>query len=463
MKNRTVDENRKTTGIFRIAIVVLLLVVFALMLTFNLLTPMASDDYAHYFGMEGEHVTTLPEILRNMKLFRTETNGRVFPHFWVYVFLALPGEVFCVINAAVAVLIAFLMMRFYAEGTCWKDLLLLAGSLSAMWLFTPAFGEIYLWKTGSVNYSWGLALDLAFLYPYFRAYTDGKETDTGMCAENANIKRLRYGCAVNESKNRICHILFCLLAFVTGAWSENGGTAVLCAGGLTGLLIWIKEKKFPGTLFAAYIFALLGFAFLMTAPATSGRTGTDISENIWYLRVLARKFLPVPAGVYALLFVLANIGKTEKKVTVFSAILVVAAGFSLAVFIFAAYIPNRGFMIAVSFLILADVILLSQMLRTRIGICTVVIPVMAILLFFCSFPKGAKDIYYLYEMQRQRESIIGTAMASGEREVTIPRFVTETDYPACPEEELSTDSSDWYNDLVARYYGLLSVTAEPDV
>ena len=492
-------EKKKGTAAYRVLTVLLLAAVFAGMLAFNLLTPMASDDFAHYFGMEGEHVTTLPDILRNMKLFRAETNGRVMPHFWVYVFLALPREVFCCINAAVAVLIAILMRRYYADGNAGKNLLLLAGCISALWLFTPAFGEIYLWLTGAVNYSWGLAFDLTFLYPYYAAYVRGsgretekiekhgksekkncrgneKETEIlqgsaanersrcekGNCQRDEIETEELQGCAANERGKMIRQSLFCVLAFITGAWSENGGAAVLCAAGLTGLLIWIRGKKFPKKLFTAYLFALAGFAFLMTAPATSGRAGGQMGENIWYLRVLVMKFLPVLAGIYVLLFILAVIVKTERRATEFSIILVIAAGLSLAVFVFAAYIPNRSFMIAVSFLTLADVILLSNVLQTRIGVAAAVIPLAAVILFGCKFPQGAKDIYDLHEMQIRREEIIREAKRTGEADVTLPRFVTQTDYPACPEEELSIDSKDWYNDVVARYYGVASVKAEEE-
>ena len=44
----------------------------------------------------------------------------------------------------------------------------------------------------------------------------------------------------------------------------------------------------------------------------------------------------------------------------------------------------------------------------------------------------------------------------------LPAFKTFTGYSACPREELSEDSTDWYNDLVARYYHVSTVTALPE-
>ena len=55
--------------------------------------------------------------------------------------------------------------------------------------------------------------------------------------------------------------------------------------------------------------------------------------------------------------------------------------------------------------------------------------------------------------------IIENAKNAQETVAYIPRFVTNTDFTACPEEELSEDGSFWYNNLVANYYGIETVVA----
>ncbi len=415
--------------------------IFIVMLVFNFLTPMASDDYAHYFGMEGEHVTSLSGILHNMVIFRSETNGRVVPHFLVYLFLALPKFVFNLVNAAVPVMIGVLLSRFYARKKDLKMLCLLLCATFSLWIFTPSFGEIYLWLTGAVNYSWGLMLDLLLIYPFFCAYTERP-------------------CAVLDEKKTGIRILYVLLALLTGAYSENGATASICVIALLGLLIWIRDRKFPKYLFLVFLCAFAGFVFLMTAPATlSTRAGGDIREHIWYCRVLTGKFMTVLLAIYAVLLILSIIGKADRKIIVISFLLVFAAGLSILVFIFAAYLPNRSFMIAVSFTILANLCLMSELWEKPKGRLTALLPAAAAVFFLISFPKGAADVFYLNRLQTEREEIIAAAVSEGTLDVTIPRFVTDTDYTACPEEDLSTDSSYWYNDVVARYYHLNTVTA----
>jgi len=48
--------------------------------------------------------------------------------------------------------------------------LLLACLFGAVWVFTPTFGQAFLWLDGSCNYGWGSALGLWWLLPYVRRF-----------------------------------------------------------------------------------------------------------------------------------------------------------------------------------------------------------------------------------------------------------------------------------------------------
>ena len=423
---------------------VIIFVIFLMMLLFNFLTPMVSDDFAHYYGMEDEHVTTITGIVHNMVIFREKVNGRVVPHFLVYLFLLLPRTVFRFLNAAVSAFIPLLLSRYYRRDWELKILFLLLCSAFSIWFFTPSFGEIYLWLTGSINYSWGLALDLLLIYPFFCAYT-GKP-----------CRALAPGTSPQK-------ILLPFLALIVGAYSENGGAAVLCVISLLGLLTWIRIKRFPLYLFTVFLCTCTGFLFLMTAPATlSTRAGGDIREHIWYCRLLTRKYMTALLIVYTFLLILAFLRKIERQILVFSFILVFAAGVSIVVFIFAAYLPDRSFMIAVTFTILAILCLLSELLNLSANRFLYLLPAASLILFLWSFPSGAKDISLLHRQQVERELFFADAIAENRMDVSLPAFKTFTDYSACPREELSEDSTDWYNDLIARYYHVSSVTAMPE-
>ena len=431
--------------ILKHAYLIYLLIILAIMLCLNILTPMVSDDFAHYYGVEDVHVTTVQGMLHSMGIFRIYANGRVISHFLVYLFLALPRTVFQVANAAVSTCIIAQLSRYVLKTNSVKEYLLLAGASCALWLLTPSFGEVYLWLSGSLNYSWGLLLDLLFIFPFYCNYTERKQ------------------CRLLSPGHIVIKILFPLLAFVVGAYSENGAAASICVAGLLWLLIWIKNKKFPWYLFLALICAAAGFLFLISAPATlTTRIGGNIREHIWYCRVLTVKYMTIPWCVYFILLFISVLLKVEKRVIVFTTVLLFASFLSIAVFIFAIYLPPRSFMIAVTFSVLAICCLVREMWIAADNSFLLLIPAVTAILFLFSFPKGFQDILYLNELQKDREMIIENAKNAEEKIAYIPRFVTSTDFTACPEEELSEDGSFWYNNLVANYYGIETVVAIPD-
>lgn len=422
-----------------------LLIIFALMLYFNILTPMVSDDFAHYYGVEDVHVTTVQGILHSMGIFRIYANGRIISHFLVYLFLALPRIVFQVANALVSTCIIAQLSRYVLNKKSVKEFLLLVGASCALWLLTPSFGEVYLWLSGSLNYSWGLLLDLLFIFPFYCNYTERKQ------------------CRLLSPGHMVMKILFPLLAFVVGAYSENGAAASICVAGLLWLLIWIKNKKFPWYLFFALACAAAGFLFLISAPATlTTRVGGNVREHIWYCRVLTVKYMTILWCVYIILLFISILLKVEKRIIVFTTVLLFASILSIAVFIFAIYLPPRSFMIAVTFSVLAICCLIREMWIVADNNFLLLIPAVTAFLFLFSFPKGFQDILYLNELQKDREMIIENAKNAQEKIAYIPRFVTNTDFTACPEEELSEDGSFWYNNLVANYYGIEAVVAIPD-
>ena len=64
-----------------------LLFAFAVMLIFNFMTPLSGDDFAHYFGAEDKHFSSLSDIFIGLRNLRNSINGRVVSHFFVYLML----------------------------------------------------------------------------------------------------------------------------------------------------------------------------------------------------------------------------------------------------------------------------------------------------------------------------------------------------------------------------------------
>ena len=94
-----------------------------------------------------------------MAIHREITNGRVFTHGLVQLLLIHPKGLFNLLNAGNAVLLLLLFARHLEDR---RRLPLLAAAAALLFTFQPAFGEVSLWLTGAVNYSWGVSLFLLF-------------------------------------------------------------------------------------------------------------------------------------------------------------------------------------------------------------------------------------------------------------------------------------------------------------
>ena len=148
----------------------LLLGIFLLMLLGNVLTPYAVDDWAYMRSFAtGERLMLFGEIFPSMAAHAQTMNGRLFSHFWAQLFLLLPKGVFDAVNALVFTALIALLARLVQSEEGPNNLILLM-IFCAVWVFVPAFGQVFFWLDGACNYGWGCAAGLAFLAPYIRLF-----------------------------------------------------------------------------------------------------------------------------------------------------------------------------------------------------------------------------------------------------------------------------------------------------
>lgn len=102
-------ENKALTALFAI--------IFAVMLIFSLLSPLAADDYTYCFSFAtGERISNISMIIESMVAHRSSMNGRVISHGLVQLLLMLPKPIFDVFNALNATLI-FYFIYWYTRKT----------------------------------------------------------------------------------------------------------------------------------------------------------------------------------------------------------------------------------------------------------------------------------------------------------------------------------------------------------
>ena len=415
--------------------------VFLLVLLFSALTPMIADDYSYCFSwVDSRRVTSPLQIPASMAAHRVLTNGRVVAHGLVQLILLAPKALFDLLNACNAALLFLLFSRFLREREPRRLLLLLVCGALLLWNGMPAFGQVVFWLDGAVNYSWGISLFLLFLLPYASLYLNG------------------------PSKRRpLRDLAFLVLSLAAGAYSENGSLAALFAAFCLTLLSSLRERRFFWRPAAGLVLGAVGYGFLMSAPATAGRSaGMDLSlvaKNVKTILTLAREELLPLFLLFAAALALCLLLKADRRRLVLAAVLFLAGLGSLSCFFFATYFVPRHFCFTVYFTVLACLLLFSALLeKGRAQLPVLTAAVMAVLFVF-NLALGGLDVAVIHQQFRRREAQIREALAAGEARVCLEIYQPSTRYSAAwGLEDLNLEETNiWPNWSLADYYGIDSV------
>ena len=409
----------------------LLLGIFLLMLLGNVLTPYAVDDWAYMHSFAtGARLTRFGEIFPSMAAHAQTMNGRLFAH--------------NIVNALIfTALIALLARLAQPEGE--RDNLILLMIFCAVWVFVPAFGQVFFWLDGACNYGWGCVIGFAFLAPYIR-----------LLDRDAKKKPLFW-------------ILWMLAGFYTGAYLENvaAGAIFLSALLLFGRRVLCRKKN--GVLpWLPVLASVGGFIFMMTRPAESMKSGAEsslASLGTGFVAALEKyRSLAVLLVVFAVSLVAALWYHARREKIYLAAALVLGslcANFALSV---ASYYPERCLAFPAVLLIAADAVLLSELFSGKAKLpvlCAAAVLVLSTL-YWGVF--GFADITNVHLQVRANESAITEAAARGESSVTVPYIETLTRYSALYDlKYLDTeDAQSWPNGAMADVLGIGEIRCEPE-
>lgn len=414
------------------------LALFAVMGLFSALSPLVADDFSYSFtwGQPVVRVRSLGQILSSMAVHRQITNGRVFAHGMVQLLMMGPKLLFNILNGLNAVLLCCLFGRYLRRAEPGRRAMLLLLGAMLLWLFMPVFGQIFLWLDGAVNYSWGISLFLLYLWPYVCRWMDWPDE------------------APAWSK-----ALLLPLAFVAGAYSENGSLATLFVALCLTVLSVRREKKLSPLLAAGLLLGGLGYLFLLLSPAMHGRSGgLDPAAMGANLRAMLRQspgtLLPLVLLYAAALFSCLRRGADRRRM-ILSGIFMLAGLGSLSAFIFALYFAPRHFCFTIFFTVLAILLLLEELLQRDSRGLTRLAAGLVTLLFVLSFLRGSLDILVTYKKSRERLAAIRAAQAAGEQGVVLECYVPATKYSApFGLLDLNAEPDSWPNGSLALYYGL---------
>ena len=496
----TVKHNKK------IAFIAALLLVFAFMLTLNTMTPLFADDYVYSLNLRTEQpITGICDIFHSIANFRSMHNGRIAAHFFAQLFLWLPKMVFNVVNAAMFTLLVYSVSRYVGMGKQKSPVVALA-SFAVIWLLMPGFGHSALWLTGSCSYLWAITFISLFIYPFYKRFNSGEESDFKPAAEIPAV----------------------LYAFFVGAYSENGALSALAITFCILLLIYIIERKVSVKLTMRFMAVCAGFLFLMLSPSELGSKNKDSQGTLFpllekmglsigtlaALMVLAlivlvvvlwgvlrhrRKttgiiFAVVSVAAVALLVVLAVVDamqatglfskvnslasdikisllvlgasyvlllmlalreECEMKTFLSALVLGIGAAASLAVFLVARYFPARGACVATIYITIADGILFCALSGKIAKRWSKIIAAVLAVLFAFTASAAMSDIRAVDKQFKERMELIAQTQQQGGQRLFLKPLMAESKYSAVWQGEAAD-----YDFAMNILYGIGGITIE---
>lgn len=492
-------------------------IVFAVMFTLSLMTPLIADDFNYTFGYSnGRRISSLRDVWISMIWHRRMLNGRVFSHGWLSIVLMFDRWVFAALNATVAVFFSWTTIGFFRARNSKHPLCAAAAVWMLLWVCMPGFGQVFFWTAGACNYFWSIAFSWFIIW--------------------------RVLCLEKDSTNALRRTLLLLIpAFVSGAWSEHISFAMLLILFFLLLRSWIHTRQFPLAEVAVLLSGCGGYLFLMLAPASKlfqrlhdagdpteeGNLTRILSAlpNKLLLMVLVGVILMILAtlvlwrlrgacftgcvislvigifccmgaiffslhdlradGIYGLIssaqvgffsllgafcisLCVALRSQVEHNQVQLALILAMSGICGFALFLFGEYLPLRGFCAPVTLLALATIGLADSVFEAEISSSSgIPLRMKAALIgltlcFTICFSLGVQDILLVHREAQKRETDFAAA-AAGDKRVTVTPYIYHTKYTAQYGNPDLAPDADWPNGDIANYYDVVRIIVVEDV
>lgn len=442
-------------------------VVFFLVFLLNIFTPMHADDYSYSFSfMTGERLKTIVDVFYSQIIHYQQLNGRISTLGLAQILLMLkPLAIDSFLSFSFVTL--GVLIAFHIDGSL-KNInwLRLTYIYMALFFFTPAFGQSYLWINSAAIYLCGVIMILLYLMPYRKLLSD---SENGKCLKKID----------NIPFNIIMFIIMTILGFIAGNSQEN--MSVGLATMVIAYLIIFYYKKIKIKPWMLGIGNLVGLIALLFSPGNQKRLGAAGGIDFFYI---PKRFILVSAlflekmwyfflALALLILVLVIKNKIEKNIfiTVLKYLPIdfyiyfwgtLASVYSMIVLNF---FPGKAWSSCVTFSLISIMILVKKIIPVinvsnnirSFNIITITI----IIIFGGVYLNAYFTVKSANAENNVRLELIENAVKNGEKSVKIPSLQYYNKW--CVYEgsgELSWNSNDWPNASIARYYGLDEVIRE---
>lgn len=411
----------------------------------NVLTPLYADDYSYVFTFEYAEekfrITNLSQLFYSQLNHYMVMNGRTVAHTLAQLFLMWGKPVFNVINTAAFLLLGWAMQALMTGGRRFRLAYFLLG-LALLWLCTPAFGQDFLWLTGSCTYLYCVLLTLLYLVPFRRAL-EGED---------------RRGAARA--------LLFLPFGVLAGWTSENAAAAMIGMQLLFILALAAQKRPLRAWMFTGLAGTLCGFALMLLAPGQAARlegTGGFGGLSDWLHRALsisgcAALYLWLPALLFAAAAAikLRQARRFELREWLPTGIFLLGSLASAYSMVASSMFPARAWSCVViytaitvgSAAALCDWRRLPRYALPAAGIAALGLSVWLYAGAAASLSATARQV-------RARDESAAAQKAAGATELVLEPIAADSRYNCyAPEGDLLPDSSLWPNTALANYYGV---------
>lgn len=426
-------------------IAILLTAIFLSMLILNFITPLIMDDFSYAFGTNGR-VHNLKDIFNFQIWYYFNWGGRNVAHTLAQFFLMNNKIIFNIMNSAVYTLLIYLIYRIIRGKNKDHPIYLLLIHFY-LWFFTPAFGQAFIWLTGSCNYLWTTTIIMIFLNLFLDFNQSNKKYNIGKC------------------------ILFAILGIIAGWTNENSGASIIFIL-ITYIIIkkFIDKEKLNKIQYFGFIGIIIGFIIMLLAPGNFIRSSGYDNEGFflitWIKRAItitqtAESYLIIPIIIIVIILSIYfyNRQKINKKFYLFGIGSIIAI-YSMIV---SPTFPERSWTIVIVYMAILSGLILYD-LKIKESLKKIIIIDMSIIicfLFINSYILTFKDSYRFYNTWQERIETIEEGKKKGIQEYEFDVFYTTQKQSASfALGDLYPDKNDSNNRSYARYFDVKYIKAK---
>ena len=471
--------------------------VFALVCFLTACTPLLADDFNYAFSWADEtRIDNLRLVISSMKAHRIWTHGRVFAQGCVTIFMMWPRWAFPVSNALVVTLFFFETERYFRFRSIPRPVLASAVVGALIWICMPVFGQVFLWLDGACNYFWGAALGWALIVEVMTL--SGRRHPT-VCRLLLVLPAFVVGAWSEHISFAVLLMLFLLLM---RSWVKNrrfpfSDAIILLSGGGGYLFLLLAPSMLPNHLkkravYAAgehaasflemlreywwsvpalILFVLILFLWLRKKGKTerlTALTGLALAAVLAAAAFFAVKavrdtdafslFSSTPLGFLSLLACflaglrMAFARKVDSALILDAVMLCLSGLGALLLFLFAMYVPARGFCAPIVFMGISTGLLWCSAKPEKPGLTLGLL----LVVFAVFFAVGFSDIWSLHMQAEKREAAIREALQTDGVLVAQP-YSVRTKYAALYGIQDLGPGENWPNDYIKDYYGLKEI------